>query len=378
MTSLFHIDSRPRPLTHRLVTQHIALGLFSLGLVACGGTRENDAAVLSQGSLDLAIQQLTDATIVTAAAGMAAEVEALSGYIPGFCAAPDATGLSQLQSQWQSTALAWHRLLPYNFGPLNDDLIFPPYQFIDSYRPRGRDYTETVRTNVDGWLASDDALNSDAFTSLSFNQVGLLALEVVLFETATDQSSDAAEIVNEFTEQPRKCDVLAGLASALEQHTDGVRDGWSLTYQDTGSPYRDLFLASELEDGSTPLVTLLTTAQEYLDYLQQRDAVSNVAQLSANGQFDSWALMSASIDSINDLLAGVADEQVSIFELMISSGNAAAVATVQANIQQARDAITSLDSTSFNATAAALDGNFKREIPDSLDVSLGINFSDGD
>ena len=358
--------------------QSASIGVLALTLAACGGTRENDEAVLSQGSLDLAIQQLTDATIVAGADRMATEVETLNSHITSFCNAPDAAGLSQLQGQWRTLAAAWQQLLPYNFGPLNDDLVFPPYQYIDSYRPRGRDYTETVRTEIDGWLDSDDTLNTEYFASRTFNRVGLLALEITLFETAADQGTDATAVLGEFYSQSRKCELLAGLGGALALRTDSVRDGWSATYQDTGTSYREQFLSGELDDGSTPLVTLLTSVQSYLDYLQQRDVVSNVAQISASDSFDSWTLMTSAIDSIEGLLAGTSEEQVSLFELMTAGGNSTAVATVQANLQQARDAIDSRDATSFNAAAATLDGNFKRDIPDSLDVSLGINFSDGD
>lgn len=358
--------------------QSASIGVLALTLAACGGTRENDQATLSQGSLNLAIEQLTDATIMAGATRMATETETLNRHISSFCANPDAAGLTQAQGQWRTLASAWQQLLPYNFGPLNDDLVFPTFQNIDSYRPRGRDYTETVRTEIDDLLVSDDVLNVNYFASRNFNRVGLLALEVALFETAAEQDTNPTAILNEFVAQTRKCELLTGLGGALERQTDKVRDGWAVTYKDTGKSYRTQFLSGTLDDGSTPLVTLLTSVQSYLDYLQQRDVVNNIARVAASDSFDSWTLMTAAIDSIHDLLEGKTDEQVGLFELMIAGGNATAVETVRANIQQARTAIASRDATSFNATAAALDGNFKRDIPDSLDVSLGINFSDGD
>ena len=358
--------------------QPVSIGILALTLAACGGTRENDQATLSQGSLDLAFEQLTDTTLVAGATRMATETETLNRHISSFCASPDAAGLTQAQGQWRTLASAWQQLLPYNFGPLNDDLVFPTFQNIDSYRPRGRDYTETVRTEIDDLLVSGDVLSADYFASRNFNRVGLLALEVALFETAAEQDTDATAVLNEFVAQTRKCELLTGLGGALERQTDKVRDGWTVTYKDTGKSYRTQFLSGELDDGSTSLVALLTSVQSYLDYLQQRDVVSNVARISASDSFDSWTLMTASINSISDLLEGTTDEQVSLFELMISGGNATAVETVRANLQQARDAIANRDTTSFNASAATLDGNFKRDIPDSLDVSLGINFSDGD
>ena len=69
---------------------------------------------------------------------------------------------------------------------------------------------------------------------------------------------------------------------------------------------------------------------------------------------------------------------MSLASLMQASGNQTSVDTVRSNLAMARDSISDLDATSFNSAAALLDGNFKREIPDSLDVNLGINFTDGD
>ena len=347
---------------------------LSLLLISCGGERQNDAAVLTEGSLTLAVSQLAENTILPAVDGFASAAADLDNSAADFCAAINETQLSALQSQWKTTTAAWYRLLPFNFGPLNDDAVFPPYQYIDSYRLNGNNYLATVRSAMDSWLASGDELDADFFNSRTFQYVGLLPLEVAVFETAAAQSTSATDIVSEYTAQSRKCDILTGLTGALLEKAEYVQDGWRVAYIDSTTPYLTMFQQDDLPDGSAALSTLLTAVQEYLDYLPKRNVVTTSASLSG----DIWNQVDDSIAVIRELLNGTDTSTVTLFGLMTSSGNSTSVATVTANLDQADDDIDDEDATSFNATSALLDGNFKREIPDSLDVSLGINFTDGD
>lgn len=351
------------------------LGLGSgLLLAGCDASRPNDVATLTQGSLDLAIEQVIDNTVIPAVSTFASTTMTFNSQLADFCTAPDASSLEATRSAWKTLANHWYQVLPFNFGPVNDDLVFPAYLYIDSYRLRGTDYSETVRTEIDNLLAGDDELDSNYFAGKTFQYVGLLALEITLFETAASQSTDSDAVVAEFVAQPRKCEIASGLAGLMQQKADYVKDGWLVAYTGSSQPYRSLFLAGETDDGSTPMVTLITVAQEYLDYLNQRNTVSNVAKLSSNA----WVEVSRSLDVIEDLLEGTDSSTVTLFGLMASSGNSSAVDTVRSNIALAREAISDQDAVTFNSAAATLDGNFKREIPDSLDVSLGINFTDGD
>lgn len=352
----------------------LTLLTLASGLVGCGEERPNDDPTLTEGSLNLAIEQAIDNTVIAAVDTFAERTTAFNAEVASFCANPDASGLAAAQASWKQLHNAWGQLLPFNFGPLNDDLVFPMYIYIDSYRLRGTNYSETVRASISGWLAADDTLNYSYFASLNFQYLGLLPLELALFERSSDQSQTSTDVLAEFVAAPRKCDMLAGLGTVLQEHVDYVQNGWHTSYLDSGTPYRTLILNGELDDGSSALVTLITSVQEYLDYLNQRSTVSAVAKVSGNN----WSYATASIDVIGSLLAGTDATSVSFFDLMTASGNSGSVTTVESNLALARDAIDDLDVTTFNSAAATLDGNFKREIPDSLDVSLGINFTDGD
>ena len=91
-----------------------------------------------------------------------------------------------------------------------------------------------------------------------------------------------------------------------------------------------------------------------------------------------WEAIEASIDEVERLLRGGSGSTVAIFDVMNATGNQNAVATVEESIAQVRQAIGDRDPDMLEITMGFLDGNFKREIPDSLDVNLGINFTDGD
>lgn len=348
----------------------LLLGLLS----GCGGERANDDVSLSEGSLQKALERITTDTILPTVDQFAVQTRTLADQAENFCQAPAAAQLTLLQQQWKNTADAWYQLLPFNFGPLDDDLVFPTYQYIDSYRLRGTDYTETVRTNISNWLAADEPLNEAFFAAQTFQKVGLLALEVALFETSDSHSTQITDITGEFSSSARKCAALTGLSDFLNSKAQQIAYAWNNQYPDTNSSYQHLFLSNNLPDGSSALTTLITAQQEFLDYLQQRNVVTTITPLANHA----WSMADNALNSIEQVIEGSADAPVSIAALMLASANQQALNTVRSNLAMARDSLTDQDATSFNTAAALLDGNFKREIPDSLDVNLGINFTDGD
>ncbi|MEM8489409.1 MAG: imelysin family protein [Pseudomonadota bacterium] len=326
-------------------------------------------------ALRAAFEESVDEAIVPSVQDFAQEATATVVSAQDFCGQVDEAGLRELQERWRSLFSRWYRLVPYNFGPLNDDIIFPNFTFIDSLRLRGTDYLETVRGEIARDISGDRELTEDYFARKTFNRVGLLALEATVFETSTAEHSQAAtDILAEFDARPRKCRVLIGLARQIEERAQTIASGWLEEFQDTESAYRDLFLQAELEDGTEPISQLLIAVQEYLDYLQARRVVTTAAPLSGIA----WDAVAASMDEVELLLRGVNSESNSFFDAMIASGNQNAVDGVEDSIDQIRRAIADRDPDMLEITLGFLDGNFKREIPDSLGIELGINFSDGD
>lgn len=340
-------------------------------LSACGGERVNDSVGVSQASLDKALQEVTDNSLIPALETFASEATTLSSNATAFCAAPDSNGLSTVQQQWRRLATAWYQVLPYNFGPLNDNALYPVYKYIDSLRVLGDDNSSNVRSMIRSLLNGSDPVSAATFSTMSSDRVGLLALEIALFERSADQSGTPADILAEYQTAPRKCDLLQGLSSELIRRFDLARSQWTSTDADN---FRTQYLSGELTDGTPSFNALLIAAQDLFNYLAKRDVSQRAAKLAANN----WGLMHSVIASVEEILEGNANSQLSFISLMSAAGEQSTVTTVRSNIAAAYAAIEAKDSTSFNAMAAALDGNFKRDIPDALKVQLSINFTDGD
>lgn len=289
---------------------------------------------------------------------------------------PQEEALEALQQQWRNTFESWYRLSLYNFGPLNDNFIFPAFTFIDALRLRGTNYLETVRSDIANDVAQTNTLDDDYFSGKNFNRVGLLALESLIFETSTaEHSTELAAIVSDYQQQPRKGEILLGQARQLVGQARYVQDGWLIAYQGSGEPFRSLFLRGELDDdGTEPFPQVFIAGQEFLEHLQARRVVVVAAQVSGHA----WPAIGATIDEVELLLRGSRGSADNIFGFMESVGRQNEVDDVEDSIRQIRQAIAERNPDMLEVTLGFLDGNFKREIPDSLDVDLGINFSDGD
>jgi len=218
------------------------------------------------------------------------------------------------------------------------------------------------------------ALDDAFFSRQTFQKVGLLTIEVALFETTGNLSQSPQDIVDEYVATARKCAILNGLATNLLGHAQTLHDAWHSPYNNTTESYRELFLANKLDDGSEPLAVLITSIQDYFNYLKQRHIVTTSSQLSQHV----WVSVSCSMDEVETLLRGTKQTTFSFFDLMIAANYEASVETIEANLQTIRTSIDLQDPVEFEISAAQLDGNFKREIPEGLEVELGIHFTDGD
>ncbi|MBW9260445.1 MAG: hypothetical protein K1566_03485 [Candidatus Thiodiazotropha sp. (ex. Lucinisca nassula)] len=347
--------------------------LCLLILSGCSGSRPNDPPELTADNLNLALQYAVDQSVIPAATAFNTQAVSFHTATDRFCSTINAVELEVLQRTWINLYEKWFHLANYNFGPLNDDLVFAKYTFIDSLRVRGTNYINTVRDEIDNLIAGSENLDESFFEQLTFNKVGLLALEVLSFEASGGaQSTLADDIIEDFQSNPRKCDILTGMALQLANNTDYVVQGWQSQHKDSERSYRTLFLNDQLDDGSNNLTQLLVSVQEHLDYLNKRNVLTTSASLSGIA----WSGFSAAIDEIEILLEG--NTEVSFLGLMEAGGFSDSVSAVRETIATARTAINTRDTELLETNIAKLDGHFKREIPNGLDVELGINFSDGD
>ncbi|HCM06793.1 MAG TPA: hypothetical protein DIC30_12365, partial [Oceanospirillales bacterium] len=311
------------------------------------------------------------------------QVESLVDESESFCTSGNITtdNLALLQDQWINTNLAWYELLPYLFGPMINSEVLPTYIFIDYHRQRGDIDLSTIRGNIDTLIASsDDASYESTLSNLGANSLGLLALETALFEDAASQSTIATDIATEFQNMPRKCQLLIDFGNKVLVRAESIQQGWSTDYRDTGISYRDLVINGQLEDvlddeaGDSAVEKITVAVQEFYDYLGKRDVTINVAQLSSSV----WSALEASLESTEELLAGTSSTTISFNSIMENNRFEQTVVDIDANMQVFRTAVDENNTVDMQAAAKILDGNFKREVPDALDIELGLNFSDGD
>lgn len=340
-------------------------------MVSCTtDTPSNDLAK----SLEKLVVTTTDEQILDSVAGLKEATDTLSASAIRFCKDPTEAKLIVSQDAWKATSLQWHRAALFNFGPLENDVVFPRYTFFDSFRLRGTNYLETVRVRTREQLEDTVTLNADYYLMQTFQKVGLLALEVLLFETADESSSQVfGDIVTDFQRYDgRKCDALKGQASVLAQRANDVLLDWRDGEGDD-LPFAEYLSTNLLPSGAGHTSQLLISAQEYIDYLHARRVVSVTASLSKYA----WENVRSALDQLEDFLQG-AQSNTGFLPVMTSTGYTEEVALVEANLKAAFDAVTDQDATALELALAALDGNIKREIPDSLLIVLGINFTDGD
>ncbi|PIE21099.1 MAG: hypothetical protein CSA66_00070 [Proteobacteria bacterium] len=358
----------------RLTTALTILPLCAALAAPAGCTDEGES---SDARLAVAITTCVDDHIVPGFATLDERSGAYLSAATAFCQAPDEATLASLQGQWRALSEAWNRVSLYNLGPLSDDVVFPRIIFIDSMRLRGTDYTETVREALAVALAGDATLNVDYVAKQPFTDQGLLALEVLSFEsTAAGHPTAAADVVADYTAQPRKCDYLLGVAGRLDVVIGEVLAGWRVDFADSGAPFRDAMVAGELPDGAEAAPALLLAIHEHLDYVKTRKLEG---LLDARLADHFYANVRASLDALGELLRrDEAGDRYGLLDHMASRGFTDQVAAVEATLAAARAAADAEDRDALTAAFAALEGSFKRELPDGLDVDLGITFTDGD
>lgn len=334
---------------------------FSIALISCGGKLKDNTDVSTS---------LVYNTIVLDVKAFLESSKSLEASSNKFCSSLKEDSLIKLQNNWKDLSLSWNRLEHYNFGPINDLPFNKRIDFINSFRVRGIDYTSRVRAFIDATITKN---KSRDFDNLNFDKVGLLALEVLIFETSgSEPSTKKNDILGDYVENSKKCYLLKGYANQIVKQATYIDNGWRVNHLSTGLPFSTIYLSGKLEDGSNSLTSLLVGVQKHLDYIKKRKVLSRTAKIS---QF-SYENAKANILAIEKMLEGTGLN--SFFSNMIATGHEKEVMTVRENIASIKRALEDKDQVSYEAAIGLLDGNFKREIPSSLDIKLGLNFSDGD
>ncbi len=345
----------------------------SLTLFGCGGSSNTSVSDPQGELLEVALGEIVNETIIPTVEGFSIKSKDFTSKSTSFCTAPATDKLEELQSSWKSLSSQWYKLALYNFGPLSDldSLLNERIFVIDPLRKRGVDYTNAVRTDILNDIASSVVLDEDYFRNKSFNLMGLLPLELLIFEVAdSTHTNDAQAIVSEFLANSRKCEILIGMADINEIHANEIEDDWKIKHSSAAESYKSVFLS----DVRKSIATMIVSSQSHLDYLSKRNIVNKGAQISAY----SYENIQSSINEVKLILYGTSESQTNFIGVMSAAGAQAGVDTVTENIETIESAIQEKNESKLNTYLRFLDGNFKREIANGLGIALGINFSDGD
>jgi hypothetical protein len=343
--------------------------VLGAALVGCG----SDEA----GGTDIrpVFEAAVDRTIVPAFSAFTTAANTLQERVDGFCRAPARPTLQAAQDQWRETARQWNEVAAYNIGPLNDDIILPSILFVESMRQRGTDFTQTVRDSVDRAVGGDEPLDAAFFDSLRPNQVGLLALEVLLFEDSA-RTTAAADVVAGFQAEARRCSYLAGLSGLLADRARSVEQGWTTEFGDSGRSYRDLLLDGDIADElREPVEVLFVAVVLHLEYLRVRK-LQAIPDARLAGTF--FENLGAALDAVDELMGGVDPGQATFFDLMDENGFPQTVARVEEHLANARAAVEASDQEGSATAFGELEASFRQLVPSALGINLGLIFTDGD
>ncbi len=352
----------------------LLLGILVALLSACDSSHTTEGSA----QLDRILQNTVDESIMPGFSAFKTETESLQTKAGTFCADISEPNLLELQTQWKTLSSQWNRVAMYNIGPLDDNLFTPNMNFIESMRLRGTDYTNTVRSELATRLADTVVLDQNYFDGLLFTRVGMLALEVLIFEDSISNSTDLVNIVSDYQAAgigARKCEYLIGMSQLLVRTALEVELGWRVEYLETGKAFKTILLNNELEDGKKSVVALIITIQKHLDYLQKRKLAA-IMDAQIAGYF--YQNISATLAEIEVVLEGANAGSFGFFDQMSANGFDNKASSVRFNLRAAQRAAAAENRSELETAIGRLDGNFKREVADGLRVSLGVNFADGD
>ncbi|MEL6545133.1 MAG: hypothetical protein AAFQ82_10945, partial [Myxococcota bacterium] len=126
------------------------------------------------------------------------------------------------------------------------------------------------------------------------------------------------------------------------------------------------------DDGTNPVPALIVTVFDHLEYVKRRKLEAILDAQLADHFYEN---LLASMDEVLQFLDGAS---YSFFDHMEDRGFAAEVQAVRDAIESARGAVQAEDRTATTERWGNVEGVLKREVPNGLNVDLGINFTDGD
>lgn len=343
----------------------------------------DNAKAGSKQYLKKALVTTTENIIVPSYQEFDTKAKSLQTSVNTFCSVRTESNLQQAQNDWKALSEQWNKVALYNLSaplsPVNNDEFTPLINRIDrSIFLKGANETASTQTAINDLMASSSTLNDSYFENLrtkDLDLVGLLALEILLFEDLTGaHSTNSTDVVNSYTD--RKCDYLLGSAGDFQRTTQTIVAGWNDSFNG-GDAFKDSFAWCELDNGAEPIAELIVSVQTYLNFYKDKKILGGTT-LGSSIADNFYGDMTATLDELELLLEGKNDSDVSFFDQMQARGATQDIDTIKENLAEARAAVTAENLANLDLAIGKLDGNIKREFADGLGVVLGVNFADGD
>lgn len=221
-------------------------------LAGCGKDDNKSANLFDSFDRKGMLQNIGEHIILEDLKAFSSATTGLLEKVSAFKAAPSATTLSAAQDSWESVSGKWAACAPYNFGPMEDQLLQAK---IDKW-PVDRDKIETS-------ISSATTINNDYISTRGASEKGLKALEYLLFDFDGGNSAALAKLTSE-TGAAKRMDYLEALTQNLQQQASTLFKAWD----PAGGNYLQQFVSADGNDVSSSIGRLVNAFAFYTDVIK--------------------------------------------------------------------------------------------------------------
>lgn len=371
----------------------LSLGFFGLNAVQADSSTplsDNAKTVAQTESRKAALAQTISGVIQPAFAQFQQRADAFYQASETFSKTKNADDFLAAKNAWKELALAWNHIRIYRFGVLIGEDLTPYAYYLDSSLLKGKDFSKNIKKSIDLFLEENKAatlIKVEALAQMiekqNFNQQGLLATEILLFDNDFSLAS--------YQKQPLLAIYLQAQAKVLQYRASYLNEHWQS---------KD-YIAQLLAEADRSSEKLFNAIWDSLTFAK-KERLGNVyrndqaypQKVEAWRSQQSAANLAAWLQAIQQTLmaqqTSANNTSASFYHLLQADGYQTGDKFVKHihDIQQALAALSEplTDSVSHNKEAVihiqkTLDqftGFYERNAMNSLGIDLGFNFNDGD
>jgi uncharacterized protein len=216
--------------------------LLLLMVAACSKIPDDNNSLFGNYDQATMLNNIGNTILLSGINNLSASATAAAGAISAFTSSPTDNTLTAAQTAWETLSQNWATSAPFDFGPMNDNLISP---------------------NLDTWPANDSKIENaisaqSNATNVGADTKGLKGLEYLLFDKngntavlAKYTGSDAAN---------RKA-FLNSVVQDVVTQSAGLQNGWN-----TG--YLNSFATAKGNDVSSSVSQMVNAIALYLDNIK--------------------------------------------------------------------------------------------------------------